>query len=1219
MYSDNSIIMKNKFLYLITALLLTATSFAQVTNKIQADSVRIFQVGGHPAEVIIENGTKSKTGAVLKNTGNGRTQFDYVIDTLYVQDSLLYVKRGPVTSSYNLKAAVPNDGVGSFNSRYSITKGTGDSAQLVNDTVPGNNTTPLAYQILNGRRGYYPVKADTADIFGIDSSLSFNNIADLRSTQLYNKGARVATTMGYTSRNDGGGSLYSWNASSTATDDGKFVFKPNAISSGPGRWEWMAKGKVRAAEVGVKSDGTDQTSTLNTLLSLSTVKKVIFDNGPITVNSTFNAKGKQLEFDNGAMIIGSGKVRNANIIADDRVQIFDTTVTIEEPRNTYFSIMWTGCKMDSYTSLGTNNYTPFMKALGATTTSGNTVWQRCILYVPGATDTTYYGYHYGFGRTIKIDKQVTILGDNNRTSVLVFPGDSIGITMQVTSQKSVLKHLGIWGRYAYSDPSNGYNNPNSAGLLVQSNGGYYEDLWINGFNGDGIANVGDVNQSTNSNNNHYIRCYITYNGRHGMFFAGGDANQCTVDHCDIVGNARHSIYEASFLGNLFIGVHSASNGSIHPKSRSTVRHGGVSYWVTAPNKNIEPGVTSGWQNYWQVTSGFYDPSETQYQWNATDSFFVGGSFLAEGANQRGSLYECYAEDDEMKVFPGQTGTGTTTLFGFAEGYIKMTAGGNNGFKADGWQSIDPSENIEVDHYGKGYRSFMFYDVDNNQAIGLSYYKVRKVMTVMSVNDNGASSATWFASDQFPASLLGLSTTPRGSTLFNGKSFWKKEDGYYNSVSIQNVVPTTGEYSAGDFIFNGGSDTTILGWAVRTSGSFSGTPPVIVTIKNPNMGGSGSGETNTASNLGGGLANYSTKSGVDLRFNSFDATDFDLSSNLISLDATLKSAWNAKQDALVSATNIKTVNGNSLLGSGNLSIAGANPAGNYNNIQINRNGLFDTPGGDSLTWTTGGIKSVLGFKNAGDGRLYDNVGGATNLQIESGVLQVFPTSGDPSFYLYNAAFSKSLALRILGNDGYIAPPSGGVLRHAGLQKDDAYGTGTNTGTLTYLSGYDASGNVIEVDPATVGSSSGGVQTLNVQYTDVSNSGSTETNLMSYTIPASQLTNVGDRIVIEGMFTTPSGNSNSKNLKWYFGSTTQIWDASTIATGTSVHVRITIIRTGTGTQKLVQEFHTGFTSIESYTTSGQDETATISMRFASIGTATNDITQRTMTVTYYPYTP
>jgi hypothetical protein len=68
---------------------------------------------------------------------------------------------------------------------------------------------------------------------------------------------------------------------------------------------------------------------------------------------------------------------------------------------------------------------------------------------------------------------------------------------------------------------------------------------------------------------------------------------------------------------------------------------------------------------------------------------------------------------------------------------------------------------------------------------------------------------------------------------------------------------------------------------------------------------GSGETNTASNLGGGLANYSTKVGVDLRFNSFNATDFDLGSNLLSIDDT---TWVSESDlsAFTGSSNIVTL-------------------------------------------------------------------------------------------------------------------------------------------------------------------------------------------------------------------------------------------------------------------------------------------------------------------------
>lgn len=49
-------------------------------------------------------------------------------------------------------------------------------------------------------------------------------------------------------------------------------------------------------------------------------------------------------------------------------------------------------------------------------------------------------------------------------------------------------------------------------------------------------------------------------------------------------------------------------------------------------------------------------------------------------------------------------------------------------------------------------------------------------------------------------------------------------------------------------------------------------------------GGGPGGTNTASNLGGGLANYDSASGTDLRFNSFSASDFNLAAHLISIDA-----------------------------------------------------------------------------------------------------------------------------------------------------------------------------------------------------------------------------------------------------------------------------------------------------------------------------------------------
>lgn len=59
-------------------------------------------------------------------------------------------------------------------------------------------------------------------------------------------------------------------------------------------------------------------------------------------------------------------------------------------------------------------------------------------------------------------------------------------------------------------------------------------------------------------------------------------------------------------------------------------------------------------------------------------------------------------------------------------------------------------------------------------------------------------------------------------------------------------------------------------------------------------GGGSGETNTASNLGGGVANWDSKSGVDLRFNTFNSSHFTLSSHIISLSPSADVAWNTNK-------------------------------------------------------------------------------------------------------------------------------------------------------------------------------------------------------------------------------------------------------------------------------------------------------------------------------------
>jgi hypothetical protein len=88
-------------------------------------------------------------------------------------------------------------------------------------------------------------------------------------------------------------------------------------------------------------------------------------------------------------------------------------------------------------------------------------------------------------------------------------------------------------------------------------------------------------------------------------------------------------------------------------------------------------------------------------------------------------------------------------------------------------------------------------------------------------------------------------------------------------------------------------------------------------------GSGAGEANTASNLGGGLANWDSKSGVDLRFNTFATADFDLASNLITIDAT---KWVSNSQANTYTAGMKqTFAGNATNAAINLAGLTANPS------------------------------------------------------------------------------------------------------------------------------------------------------------------------------------------------------------------------------------------------------------------------------------------------------
>jgi hypothetical protein len=150
--------MKNKLLFLLTVILSSATCFSQVTTKIQADTVRIFQVPPYPAELILENATRTRTNAFLQNWGNGRTRFTYALDSVWATPGYLNFRRGTSTMPFAIRDGIDSvhvtndslyeykDGIPIFKGLITGTVGTGklnisDTASMLSPYLRKVDTT----------------------------------------------------------------------------------------------------------------------------------------------------------------------------------------------------------------------------------------------------------------------------------------------------------------------------------------------------------------------------------------------------------------------------------------------------------------------------------------------------------------------------------------------------------------------------------------------------------------------------------------------------------------------------------------------------------------------------------------------------------------------------------------------------------------------------------------------------------------------------------------------------------------------------------------------------------------------------------------------------------------------------------------------------------------------------------------------------------------------
>lgn len=666
---------------------------------------------------------------------------------------------------------------------------------------------------------------------GTVTTQAFPDIATLQASDYYtNSGNLIALMQGYNAAGDGSNNSFYWDGTSSATEDGVFVIKPTAVS-GSGRWLKIFNGVVRAIDAGIKTDGTDQTSALNTLFSNVSVKEVLFDNGNVSITGKVDGQGKTISFQNNAQIIGAvgsaDTLTNALITADYRVQIFDTllTTTSLSPTSSAFSLIWFGGKADAK-YLGptpTDNRTPLQNAITAST--GNS--SKAKIYLPGYANDAIIGYYYSFGGTVTIGTttKVELFGDGFNKTVLTFPHDQNGF--KLLCQQSTISNMKIRGGYSSAYPT--INSDSAHGIWVAGGGNVLNQVWVSAFDGDGFRIEGDVNFGTNANLNKILDCYATGNGRCGIYLRGGDANANTVATFYTAGNARWGIWDKSFLGNYFYNAHSASNVADHNYNKSLVVDGGYYYECILDNTNVQPGVATSWDTAWYrigAVGSFFPPFYSA--WNDTTTWISGGGYLADGYNQYSIYASCYNEGDNIAInksnaiFEGGFASFLNNDGSWMRGY-------SNGVASRKWIALTDTSTLRIEM--DGYLEYMgFFNPQTSLSIGWSYDSTNKLMNSWQQSVPGAFQ---ILSNATTGTYLGrTNAADLGAARFKSAPYFNDNAGNSKYVGVRTAAPTTGRYEVGDIFINSAPTTSsAFGWRCTTAG----TPGVWETIT---LGGGG---------------------------------------------------------------------------------------------------------------------------------------------------------------------------------------------------------------------------------------------------------------------------------------------------------------------------------------------------------------------------------------------
>lgn len=316
---------------------------------------------------------------------------------------------------------------------------------------------------------------------------------------------------------------------------------------------------------------------------------------------------------------------------------------------------------------GTTDDYPLLAKLLAKTGGGTGIYiSGPSIYFPVGT--------YFMGSTLDLRKAVRLYSDAGFPSpsygTLRFAADTAGIIINrfntdedgaisptsTAADQTIIEGLCI--------DSAGGTDRTKHGITLRARGTIRATL-VQRFPGNGItvratAGVGGFGEG-NANVFYIENTTCTLNRNHGFYTDGADANAGTCINLDCASNGRFGIYDSSFLGNTYIGCHTASNGVATVAGNSAIQGSivfyGGNFWIPHWNATeaelvaTEPGTNA---NIW-IDRGAGYVNSFYPTWTAgrpEGTYFKAFAYFNEAPTAESVFLGCYNEMDHDAVFLG---------------------------------------------------------------------------------------------------------------------------------------------------------------------------------------------------------------------------------------------------------------------------------------------------------------------------------------------------------------------------------------------------------------------------------------------------------------------------------------------------------------------------------------------------------------------------------------